>query len=96
MKFYFHPQAGLELSDTVDYYDHCEFGLGLEFAEEVYSTIERIIEYPTSSAEISQSTRRCLINRFPYGIIYQEKGQAIRIIAIANLHRRPGYWEKRI
>ena len=96
MKFYFHPQADLELSDTVDYYDHCEFGLGLEFAEEVYSSIERIIEYPSSSSEISQSTRRCLINRFPYGIIYQQKGPAIRIIAIANLHRRPGYWKKRI
>lgn len=96
MKFYFHPQAELELSDTADYYDHYEWGLGLDFAEEVYSTIGRIIEYPTSSSEISQNTRRCLINRFPYGIIYQEKEQAIWIIAIANLHRKPGYWKKRI
>ena len=45
MKFYFHPQAEAELNDAVEYYDLCEFGLGLEFAEEVYSTIGRILEY---------------------------------------------------
>jgi len=96
MKFYFHPQAEVELDVAVDYYDQCEFGLGLEFAEEVYSTIERILEYPSASPKISQNARRCLVSRFPYGVIYQKQSGRIRIVAIANLHKRPAYWKNRI
>ena len=96
MKFYFHPQAEAELNDAVEYYDLCEFGLGLEFAEEVYSTLERILEYPSVGPKVSPNAHRCLVNRFPYGVIYQEKENLIRIIAVANLHKRPGYWKIRI
>lgn len=95
MKFHLHPQAEAELDDAIAYYDHCEFGLGLEFAEEVYSTIGRICEYPDSSPQLSRNTRRCLVNRFPYGVVFQVKSGTIRIIALANLHKRPGYWQKR-
>ncbi len=41
MNFYLHPQAETELDDAISYYDNCEFGLGLEFAEEIYSAIGR-------------------------------------------------------
>lgn len=96
MNFYFHPQAEKELSDAVEYYDLCSFGLGLEFAEEVYSAIGRVLKYPAASPEISRNARRCLINRFPYGVIYQENGGHIRIIAIANLHKKPAFWKERV
>ena len=36
------------------------------------------------------------IGEFPYGIIYQVRQDEILIVAIANLHRRPDYWEYRI
>lgn len=96
MKFYFHPQADNELDKASDYYESCRPGLGLEFAEEVYATIARIKQYPQASAPLSKHTRRCLVNRFPYGIIFQIKGGVLRIIAVANLHRRPGYWKIRL
>ena len=96
MKFHFHPQAEVELDDAVAYYDACEAGLGLEFAEGVYSTIGRIVEYPDASPFISMNTRRCLVSRFPYGVVFQVKSGAIRIIAVASLHRRPRYWQGRI
>ncbi len=95
MKFSFHPLAEAELDDAVSYYDERQHGLGIEFAEEVYATVARIIEYPAAWAKLSKHTRRCLLNRFPYGVIYQVKNRTIRIIAIANLHRRPGYWQIR-
>ena len=46
MRFYFHPDADAEFDKVVDYYEKCQPGLGIEFAEEVYTTIARIIEYP--------------------------------------------------
>lgn len=48
MKFYFHPEAEAEFDISVKYYEQCQPGLGLEFAEEVYATIGRIIQYPAA------------------------------------------------
>ena len=95
MSFSFHPDAERELDDAVAYYEGCQAGLGVEFAEEVYATILRIIRYPEAWAKLSPNTRRCLTNRFPYGVIYEAKSDMIRVIAVANLNRRPGYWRKR-
>jgi len=71
MKFCFHPKAEEEFDKAVEYYEACQAGLGLEFAEEVYLTIARAIQYPDAWSTMSKNTRRCLVNRFPYGIIYQ-------------------------
>ena len=96
MRFLFHPAAEAEFDQAVEYYEQCQSGLGLEFAEEVYAAIARIIEYPDAGSPMSRNTRRCLANRFPYGIIYRTKNNGLHIIAVANLHKRPEYWEERI
>jgi hypothetical protein len=96
MKFQFYPEADAEFNREIEYYEQCQSGLGLDFAEEVYAAIARIIEYPDVWTPISVNTRRCLTNRFPYGIIYRIKNNSLHIIAVANLHRRPDYWTERI
>jgi hypothetical protein len=96
VRFYFHPLADREFDEAVGYYEGCQTGLGLEFAEEVYAAIGRISEYPDAWSEMSKNTRRCLVNRFPYGVIFQVKSDMLRIIAVANLHRPPGYWKDRV
>ena len=95
MNFCFHPDAEEEFDDAVKYYEECQEGLGLEFAEEVYAAIARIIQYPDAWSPISANTRRCLVNRFPYGVIYRLKSRVMHIIAVANMHRRPEYWKNR-
>ena len=95
MTFSFHPRAEQELDKAVRYYEECCSGLGLEFAEEVYAAIDRIIAYPKAWTKLSKHTRRCFVNRFPFGIIFQVKDSVLRIIAVANLNRKPGYWKRR-
>ncbi len=46
MKYTFHPEARDELDHAVDFYEGRQAQLGVEFLEEVYSTIRRIIEFP--------------------------------------------------
>ncbi len=96
MKFYFHPEAEAEFDRAVEYYEQCQPGLGLEFMEEVYAAITRIIQYPNAWSALSKNSRRCLVSRFPYGVIYQIKSLTLRIIAVAHLNRRPGYWKERL
>lgn len=63
--------------------------------EEVQTTIERILDFPNAWPPLSSRTRRCLTNRFEYGIIYQVQGDEVRILAVAHHKRRPGYWKER-
>jgi plasmid stabilization system protein ParE len=95
MKFFFHEGAEEEFDEAIRYYEERRPGLGLEFAEEVYGAIARIVEFPNAWTSMSKRTRRCLLHRFPFGVIYQVRSEAIRIIAIADLRRRPGYWRGR-
>lgn len=95
MKYRFHPEAETELNEAVDYYDACQEGLGLELAREIHATIENICEFPLAWTSLSQNTRRCLLRRFPYGVVYQPKGGEIIIMAIMQLNRKPDYWRKR-
>jgi hypothetical protein len=95
MRFYFHELVEAEFDRAVAYYENCRDGLGVEFAQEVYATIDRIIQYPEVWSPMSKNTRRCLVSRFPFGIIYQIKSNSIRIIAVADLRRRPNFWLNR-
>jgi hypothetical protein len=96
MRVYFHPDAEAEFDKAIEYYEQLQPGLGIEFAEEIYATNTRIIQYPNAWSALSKNSRRCLVNRFPYGVVYQIKSRSLRIIAVAHLHRRPGYWKERL
>ena len=96
MKYSFHPAAEKELADAVDYYNDCQSGLGLEFAKEIYRTIQNILLLPDAWAPLSENTRRCLTSRFPYGVIYQATDKEIFLIAVMQLNRKPDYWKGRV
>lgn len=96
MKFYFHEHAETEFDRVAEYYEDCRRGLGIEFAREVNAAIARIIQHPEAWSSMSRNIRRCLVNRFPFGILYQIKSDYILIIAVADLRRRPGYWLNRV
>lgn len=95
MTYRFLPKAEIDLNHAVDYYEHCQAGLGTDFLIETHNAIDRILEYPESWTEISPNCRRCLTNRFPYEIIYSVEGDMILVLAVANQHRHPDFWKNR-
>ncbi|MDD5772976.1 MAG: type II toxin-antitoxin system RelE/ParE family toxin [bacterium] len=95
MNYSFHPEAEKELLEAINYYNECQDKLGIEFAKETYKSIQNILLFPKAWAPLSSNTRRYLINRFPYGVIYQITEKEIYIIAIMQLSRKPNYWENR-
>lgn len=96
MKVLLHPEAETELYDTIVYYENCESGLGIDFHLEFLSTIEKIKAFPLAWPIASLPIRRCLFNRFPYGILYSVNSEEVFILAVMNLHKDPDYWKKRI
>jgi plasmid stabilization system protein ParE len=84
------------LDDAIVYYNYESPGLGDEFLTEILSVLNRIAQFPEACHSSSKRTRRCQTRRFPYGVIYQYRGDKILVVAVANLHRKPEYWEDRI
>jgi len=61
--------ARCEMDDAFGYYQKQMNGLGDDFIKEIMATINRIKLNPYAWTIFSERTRRCLVNRFPYGII---------------------------
>lgn len=95
MNFSLHREADEEFIKAVAYYEECESGLGLDFSREVYACIQNAIDYPTMWPEIEKEIRRCLVHRFPYGVLYSIEPHGIYILAVMHLHRDPDYWQHR-
>ena len=98
MKVGFLKPAQAEYQDALEYYENEQESLGVRFGQEVSRAISRIIEFPTVYQFFSANTRRCLIAKFPYGIVYHydSNSEDILVVAIAHLHRRPDYWTSRV
>ena len=88
----FHRFARRELSDAAYYYDIANPGLGKSFIAAVERTCRSIAENPTAGTAIVGTLRRRLVKRFPYALLYSVESGNIRILAVANLRRRPMYW----
>lgn len=95
MTFSFHPEADIEFFEAINYYEKREVGLGYDFAIEIYSVIQNILDYPKAWPILKDDIRRCLANRFPYGILYSIEQYHIFILAVMNLNRSPDYWKNR-
>jgi hypothetical protein len=95
MKIRFLDPAGEELDQAVDWFESQVSGLGVEFLDEIDRAIRRIAIWPFSCEEILPNIRRCLVSRFPYGVIYSIDGDTLVVLAIAHLHRKPRYWVNR-
>lgn len=95
MTFSFHSEAELEFHEAINYYEDRERGLGYDFSIEVLATIQNIVTCPTAWPVIEEGVRRCLVNRFPFGVIYSIEQNDIFILAVMHLRRHPDYWKNR-
>ena len=92
--FRFHPAAEEELEEAAEWYEERNAGLGGDFIAAVRSRIEMMLEAPYRWP-MRNGTRRVLLGRFPYAIVYREVDDDVEIVAIAHFRRRPTYWSKR-
>jgi toxin ParE1/3/4 len=80
MTFAFHPEAKAEFYAAINYYEKVEVGLGFDFSVEVFATIQNTVDYPAAWPILEGDVRRCLVNRFPYGVLYSIEPERIYIL----------------
>lgn len=88
----FHRLARRELIEAAQYYEREGRGLGAAFIAAVEVCTTEILEHPGAGLVVHSSVRRRMVRRFPYAILYAAEPDAIRVLAVMHLRRRPMYW----
>ena len=65
------------------------------FSEEIDAAESAIVRLPEAWPAFDHGTRRYLLRRFPFSVVYRVEARRILIVAVAHARRRPGYWKMR-
>ena len=91
----FLPEVEGDSEEAFDWYESQRAGLGNEFFLAVDECLNRIESNPLVFQKIFKEMRRALTRKFPFGVFFIVKEDAITIIAIVHLVRHPKSWKKR-
>jgi len=92
----FLPAAREEFIAAANHYDSEAPGLGDEFITEVERAVARIATFPEHGSPYLERTRRVVLQRFPFNIVYLVESETVLVVALAHHSRRPGYWRDRV
>ena len=94
--YFFEPAAQRDLEEAADFYDLESPGLGMKFGDAVRAAIESLLEFPESRPVLLGQTRKLVVAKYPYSILYRVGADGIVISAVAHQSRRPGYLSDRL
>lgn len=89
MRLIVRPDAEADVAAGYGWYEEQQEGLGAEFVEEVSATIDAIEEEPLRFPKTFRELRRAIVHRFPYGIFFVLRPNAIIVVAVMHLARNP-------
>ncbi len=89
------PAAAADLEDAYGWYEARSSGLGEGFLVAVQRTFEKIQESPHGYEVLHRQTRRALVHRFPYGVLYRVREHNIVVVACLHAKRDPRRWRSR-
>lgn len=95
MKIAVHP-ATAELNKAAAFYSvKANKQLGLALITEFEKSALFLSENPELGVPWVSGTRRFVMRRFPFNIMYYILSDQLFVIAIAHQKRRPDYWHRR-
>ena len=89
------PEASQELTEAFDWYADRSSKAARSFLQEIHQALKAIEKAPRAWPQFEANTRRYLLRRFPYYLVYRPSQNRILVLAIAHERRRPGYWHER-
>jgi plasmid stabilization system protein ParE len=96
----YHQGAAADVKSAVAWYRGRSPKAAADFVEELGRAVETIGEAPERWPVGKNNTRRFLLWRFPFSIIYSQiyshEETGIVIWAVAHSSRRPEYWSRRV
>jgi toxin ParE1/3/4 len=90
-----HPAAIAEARAARQWYEVRSSDAARAFLAELDIAIESIRTSPELYSPYLHGTRRYLLRRYPYLVVYRVIATTVQVIAVAHGRRRPGYWKDR-
>ncbi|HEX2078633.1 MAG TPA: type II toxin-antitoxin system RelE/ParE family toxin [Longimicrobium sp.] len=88
--------AEREFIPAAAWHERSRPGLGGEFVEAIEDAVQHAVEHPERGSPYLFGTRRIVLDRFRYSVVYVVRSERVAIIAVAHHRRRPGYWRRRL
>jgi plasmid stabilization system protein ParE len=86
------PAAEGDIGDAFLWYRERNTLTADAFRAEVFDAIDRIADAPLARSADEEGSRRRVLHRFPYSVVYEVLGGVVTILAVAHHRRKPGYW----
>jgi len=91
-----HEEAAADYDAAFDWYLEHSPDAARAFDAEFERALGQIAQAPERWARGLYQTRRFLLKRFPYLVIYREqRATTVQILAVAHTSRKPDYWKDR-
>lgn len=90
------PEATRELEDAFEWYAERSLKAAEAFVDEIDRALAVILAAPEVWPSFEAGTRRYLLQRFPYSVVYRMIETGIVVVALPHHKRRPGYWHRRL
>lgn len=70
-------------------------GVAVRFEAVFRQALAKLAASPLRFPAHIHGTRRALVGRFPYLVVFAVRGSTVRVLAVAHMKQRPGYWRDR-
>ena len=89
-----HPLAADEEAAERWYRERNETA-AIRFRRELDRAVDLILERSDAWPSYLANTKRVLLRRFPFFLVYRVRDERVEIVAVAHASRRPDYWRGR-
>ncbi len=91
----YHPLVADDLTSAATYYDEVSVDLGNRFRDSVRSRLRDVSQRTESFACIHAEMRAAMIDRFPYVLLFEDRGNTVVILGIFHAASDQKGWFER-
>ena len=91
-----HEAARREANLATVWYAERSISAARRFRDDLLAAFSAAAESPLRYPAYLHGTRRVVLRRFPYFIVFFDWHDEVYIVAVAHAKRRPGYWKRRV
>lgn len=92
----FHPLAIEDIEGAVRWYAQQSESAPLALLDDFDAAVDAVSNTPDRWPRFGFGTRRFLLKRFPFAVVYRVRDEVIQVVAVAHVRRRPGFWRTRL
>lgn len=91
-----HPDVTIEARHALLWYMDKSAEAAIQFSTELRTAYRAVQAQPHAYPAYLHGTRRKILDRFPFSVVFREFPDRIEIVAVAHAKRRPGFWIDRL